>query len=90
MINPVAWIADRIASRITDYPRVVATHDCKQCGVQQGSKHRLAGCEGNERDVRRGLLVDYPGEELSDAEVDRRYADALETHRRNSDAGGGA
>ncbi|WP_433730843.1 hypothetical protein ACQP2Y_21155 [Actinoplanes sp. CA-051413] len=83
MINPITWIADRLAAHITDYPRVTATRDCEGCGAQKGNQHRLAGCEGNERDVRRGYLVNYPGEKLSDAEVDRRQAEALEQHRRN-------
>jgi hypothetical protein len=90
VINPIAWVADRIAAKITDYPRVTATRDCDGCGAKKGDQHRLAGCEGNERDVRRSYLIDYPGEELSDAEVDRRQAEALEQHRRNTRPEGNA
>jgi hypothetical protein len=82
VINPITWAADRIAARITDYPRVPASHDCSHCGVLTGQKHRLAGCEGNERDVYRRLVLS-PGQEMSDDEVDRDQSAALEQHRRN-------
>jgi len=83
VINPIVWIADRIASSVTEYPRVNASHDCAHCGARQGNRHRLSGCEGNERDVRRGIVVDYAGEVLTDDEVDRRFGEALEQHRQN-------
>ena len=83
MLNPLEWVVDRIVTPISDYPRVRATHDCEGCGAKYGHKHRLSTCDGNSRDIQRRFLVDYPGEVLTDEEVDRRFAAALERHRKN-------